>query len=416
MRYLTIRKFSLDALLVNIAMFCVFSYAIFENADVTFSAVSSMKMPVLMMGAISLILLIRVYIGKLFTKKYFPTFFLLSILILFLLANAIINRNPVIGSSPIRKTLRLILYLIDLFVLSVVVAEKRLGKNAVRFLYRYVLFLVIVNDFLMFSRLMTFASGRHEIYLIGNKFSVSYLHMSLFVFWMLNSEKMITSYRYSMRKVILAASFYLAVSLRVNCMTGVIGCLMLVTVFILIESPNKGKLLRFTSPWMLLMFMAGSVLFAFIAELILSIPVVSYFVNGVMGRDISLTGRTEIYALYTMTIPKHWIAGYGFGNAYDVTSTLFGFDNVQNALLQWIIQVGVFTTAMLVFFLVSIFSDVTRKKAQGLPSILALVAMVYTYIILGSVETTFNMSFILWFGMIFMLANERTPERIGRSN
>ena len=415
-RYLTIRKFTLDTLLINIAMFCVFSYALFENADVTFSVVSSIKMPVLILGAISLILLLRGYIGKLFTKKYFKTFFLLSILILFLLGNAFINRNPIIGISPIKKTLRLLLYLIDLFVLSVVLAEKGLGKNAIQFLYRYILILVILNDFLMFSGVRTFASGRHEIYLIGNKFAVSYLHMSLFVFWILSSEKMVTSYRYSLYKVILAASFYLAVSLRVNCMTGVIGCLMLVAVFILIESPNKGKVLRFTSPWMLLMFMAGSVVFAFIAEMILSIPIVSYLVNGVLGRDISLTGRTEIYALYTMTIPKHWLTGYGFGNAYDVTSTLFDFDNVQNALLQWIIQVGVLTTAMLVCFLVNIFSDATRKKAQRLPSVLALVALVYTYVILGSVETTFNMSFILWFGMIFMLANEKTPGRISRSN
>ena len=186
------------------------------------------------------------------------------------------------------------------------------------------------------------------------------------------------------------------------------------------NSSNKkknGKKSSFNSPAVYLALLAFvGVVFAFIAEMILSIPIVSYLVNGVLGRDISLTGRTEIYALYTMTIPKHWLTGYGFGNAYDVTSTLFDFDNVQNALLQWIIQVGVLTTAMLVCFLVNIFSDATRKKAQRLPSVLALVALVYTYVILGSVETTFNMSFILWFGMIFMLANEKTPGRISRSN
>ena len=397
---------------MNIAMFCVFSYVIFENADVTFSVISSVKIPMLLLGAMSLILMGKVYIGKLFSKKYFPTFLFLGVLVTALLVNAILNRNPILGVDPMRKTLRLILFLIDLFVLMVIAAEKRQTKKVLQFLYRYILLLIIANDFLMFSRVATFSVGRHETYLVGNKFSVSYLHMNFLMLWMINNKKSITSYRYSPIRMMLGVAFYLAVALRVNCMTGVVGCLILVTIFVLIESPRCEKLLKFASPGMLSIFIVGSMVFAFVAEIVLSIPIVSYVIKNVFGRDISLTGRTNIYALYTMTIPKHWLTGYGYGNAYDVTSTLFGFDNVQNALLQWVLQVGVIITAILIVFLLYVFSGITKRETRNMPSILAIVALIYTYVILGSVETTFSMSFVMCFALIFMLRNERPAGKI----
>ena len=38
-----------------------------------------------------------------------------------------------------------------------------------------------------------------------------------------------------------------------------------------------------------------------------------------------------------------------------------------------------------------------------------LVLLVYIYMILGTVETTFSMSFLLWLALIFMLAAEKQP-------
>lgn len=406
-RYISIKKYTLDDLLTGIAMFCVYTYAILENASITFAWFSQFKVPILLTAALCLILMIKAYAGKLMTIKYFPSFFLLAVVCVMLLWGWYVNRNPLIGETPIRATLRLILYLIDVFVLMTVMAEKGQGQKALRFLYRYIMFLVIVNDFVMFTRIVTFFSGRYELYLVGDKFSVSYLHMSFLGLWMVFNRKSIVSYRYSRWKMALLAAFFLIVAIRIDCMTAVVGCAVLVLLLVLLESRQGEKALKLTSTSMLFLLIVGSVVFAFIAEIILSMPIVTTLVTKVLGRDISLTGRTMIYMLYTQTIPDHWLTGYGYGNAYNVTSTLFGFDNVQNAILQWVLQIGVITTAALIAFLLFVFSGITKSDTRNMPSILAIVALIYTFVILGSVETTFNMLFVLCFALIFMLVHER---------
>ena len=99
--------------------------------------------------------------------------------------------------------------------------------------------------------------------------------------------------------------------------------------------------------------------------------------------------------------------GFGFGNANEASVTMFGYENVQNALLQWVLQVGFPATIGFVALMFQVFRQIHRKQLVNMNMILPLVALVYMYILLGTVETTFNMAYIMWFGMIFMLANER---------
>ena len=411
MRYITIKKFTLDSLLMNTAMFCVFSYALLEDSSISIPLMSYFKMPLVVLGAVCMLLLAKVYIFKLTDRKYFGTFLLLFVFFAMLGWTVYMNRKPIFGEVPLRSTLRLILYLIDLFVLMVVAAEKGKSRDVMRFLYHYLLLLALINDVLMFTRLMSFTTGRYESYLVGTKFSVAYLHMNLLTVWMMNNKRTIMSYRLSLGKIILAALFVIAISFRTDCMTGVLGCVILVVLFILIESPNRGRLLRFTTPGMLLLSMAGSVVFAFVAEIVLSLPFVTYLIKNVFGRDTSLTGRTVVYLRYIQTIPTHWLTGYGYGNAYEVTSTQFYYDNVQNALLQWGLQIGVIATVGLVLLLLKIFGQISWKNTRNMPRILLLVALIYTYVILGTIETTLNMAMILWFALIFMLVNEKATER-----
>ena len=99
--------------------------------------------------------------------------------------------------------------------------------------------------------------------------------------------------------------------------------------------------------------------------------------------------------------------GFGFGNANDASVTMFGYENVQNGLLQWVLQVGVLTTVALVAVLLQVFRQIKRRNPTNMDKILPLVAMIYVYIILGTLETTFDMAFLMWFAMIFMLVTEK---------
>ena len=104
-------------------------------------------------------------------------------------------------------------------------------------------------------------------------------------------------------------------------------------------------------------------------------------------------------------------SGYGLGNGNAVSTRLFGYENVQNGVLDWVLQVGVFATGALLAMIVVVFRQLSRRRGQALVPIMPLVSLIYMYIILGMIETTMDMSFFLWLAMIFLLVNERHPER-----
>ena len=74
------------------------------------------------------------------------------------------------------------------------------------------------------------------------------------------------------------------------------------------------------------------------------------------------------------------------------------------------LQIDIPATVSFVLVMVQVFRQVHRKRLRNMECILPIVAMIYAYILLGTVETTFNMAFILWFGIIFMMANEKPKQ------
>lgn len=405
---ITLRKnISLNSVFVYLALLCVASFALLEHVSSTIPAFSQLKMPMMLLGGLCVFTQLRIIWNNLLRKRYFFVFLTLCIFSALLLWTAFVNRNPSVGDSPVTGTIRLILYLMETFFLMMVIAETGRSKGVLRFLFWYVLIIVAINDFLLFSKLITFRAGRFENYLVGTKFSVAYLHMDLLTLWVINSKKSIRAYRFSKWKVALAAVYIMAVSIRVDCMTGVMGCVTLVILFLMIDSPKRRKLLSFTSPTILLLVMAGTVIFAFVVDSIMSIPFVTYLVEDVLSRDTTLTGRTNIYFMYVDRMPGHWLAGYGYGNGNEVAVSLFGYENVQNAFLQWVLQVGLFATGALAMLMVQIFRQLRKKHVCNQSRVLPLVALIYMFIILGTIETTFNMALILWFMLAFMLVNEK---------
>ena len=139
-------------------------------------------------------------------------------------------------------------------------------------------------------------------------------------------------------------------------------------------------------------------------ELLVAIPAVSYFIESVLGRDNNLTGRLQIYEMFSAEMQGSWLFGFGMGNANSAAMALFGYANAQNAVLQWILQTGVPVTALLVAVMVLVFARL--YKYHSLQKMMPMVALIYVYITLGTVETTFSMSFILWVFMLLMHVNQ----------
>lgn len=398
---------TLNTVAIYIALFCVATYALMEHVSITIHAFSVVKMPLMYLGGLCLLTQTKRISRVLLRKNYFYMLLTLSIMCALLMMTVLLNRNTTIGDSPVTQTVRLILYLVELFLVMILLAETGRGKAALNFLFWYVLVLVVANDVLMFTRIMTFRSGKFEKYLVGTKFSVSYRHLNLLTLWAIRSSTGLIGWKKWASKVftVVATAYIVLVAVRADCMTGILGGLALMVLLGLMNSPRRNKLLRFTSPWLLLTALVLSVVFVFIAEGIMEIPLVRYVVEDILSRDTTITGRTNIYEMYIANMEGRWLAGYGFGN--DVAVTLFGYENVQNGLLQWVLQVGVLTTVALVAVLLQVFRQIKRRNPKNMDKILPLVAMIYVYIILGTIETTFDMAFLMWFAMIFMLVNEK---------
>lgn len=396
---------SLKDLMMLVAMFCVVSYALLEHTSISVPVVSLIKTPMMYLGAVCILCQFFYFAKRLKKKRYFYLFFILLLFCVLLFISARMNERPKFGDPPLKDTIRLVLYLVELFMLMIWVAENEKSKMFLDFVFYYVLILTVITDLLLFTRIITFTSGRFETFLIGTKFSVSYAHMNLMTLWFVRNRGRFRSDKKARRVLYWGMPIALLTIIRVDCMSGVLGCLVLFILFILMDKPGYSRMLKLNSPWVLMLAMSASVVFPFISETILNIPFVVYFVENVLGRDNKLTGRLNIFEIYSRETRDYWAWGFGYGNGNAAAANLFGYENSQNALLQWVLQIGVPATVCLVLFMLVVFRQLSRSnsKARCMP----FVALIYMYIVLGMIETTFSMSLIMWFAVIFMLVNER---------
>ena len=399
------RSISLNTAMLYIGFFCVVSYAFLEHASISISMVSSVKIPLLLAGGVCLLAHVKTITRVLLRRNYFSV--LLAALIVFLLLawSMLANRNPSIGMFPLRRTFRLVLYIGELLLYMIVLAETGRSRQTVNFLFWYLLVLVAINDALMFSGVIRFRSGRFETYLVGTKFNVAYLHMNLQTMWFVRSKLRSRQPRFARVKILLMTLLIIAICLRVDVMSGVMGCLVLIVLFILSGRPRGRKLTKLASPTVLVLTISLSIIFAFIANWVINLPAVRFVVEDILKRDTTITGRLDIYEDFAANMQGHWLTGYGLGNA--VAKRLFGYENVQNGVLDWVLQVGVFATSALLAMVVVVFRQLARRRGQALAPIMPLVSLMYMYIILGMIETTMDMSFFLWMALIFLLVNDR---------
>lgn len=405
LRIQTKKRVSADEVLMGTVTACVVLFALLEHSSVSIPIVSYIKMPLMYLGGICVLLRMGSLAGAIRKRRYFYIFSVLFSLCCLLLMTVYFNRNTRIGSLPLRATARLILYLVELFAVMVWAAETGKGKFILDFLFYSVLLMTLASDFLMFSRLQVFHDGRFETYLVGTKFSVSYFHMNLLALWFFRNRERALSDRKAKRVIILGVPYVALVSIYVNCMTGLLGSVVLLVLFLMLNTQFQRKLVRFNSPVLLTLCLTASVVFPFIAEAVVSIPAVTYFVEEIMGRDSTITGRTLLFGMIGKKMEGHWLWGYGYGNANAVSERMFGYANTQNAILQWVLQIGIPATCLLILLLVMIFHQLYQSRRRQ--ECMAFVMLIYVYVIMGTIETTFNMSFIMWFALIFMLVNEK---------
>ena len=398
------RRLALEDIRFYICALCVLSYALLEHMSIGIPWFSGMKMPLLYIAGLCALPEINLILKKFRIRKYFYVTSATIVLCGFLFLSAYMNKAPRFGVVPYRNTYRLILYIAELLILTFWVSEKGWFHRILQLTFGYVLLIVLVVDVMIFADIDLLGMKENDIYIIGTKFSVVYMHMNLLSLWLVRMQDQLTFSGWQRARLIAGGVAALIVTFRVNCMSGVLGCVMLL---LLLWRTQHGKRLTrklLCSPRMLLLFAVASVLFVFVVQVLISIPAVSYFIESVLGRNNNLSGRVQIYEMFSGKMQGHWLFGFGMGNANAAAMALFGYANAQNAILQWVLQTGMLVTVLLVALIVLVFDRL--YKNQNLQKMMPMVALIYVYITLGTVETTFSMSFILWVFMLLMYVNQ----------
>lgn len=299
--------------------------------------------------------------------------------------------------SPLSGVL-LVLCVACSFFMMEYVNEKNLHQSFFILMYRFTLGYLLVNDLLLLAQ-MPSVSGMESstiIYLIGNKFEVTYMHL---FFSALYYQVFCTGMKVYLRQYIILVMHLvltLFIAIGVECSTGVLGVVLL-AVFLFLYKKIRFIFRPFFAIILMLLFGAFFLLY----ETILAIPSVQYLIVDILNEDLTLTGRTYIYTrMLDLMDTQPWF-GYGNGTATFFTTYYIHekLTNTQNGLLNDYIDWGIIGVICLIILTYSVLRSASSR-------INPFICLIYTYIVLSSIEITLELRFLAVLPMC-MWANKK---------
>lgn len=306
---------------------------------------------------------------------------LILLYLVFILISGFINSKGHIITNTVLNSFAHVLSIIEcIFVFEYMVLKKSMYFLAKMFSYLLLTY-VVLNDILLFLAPQLFVT-KSTYYLVGNKFAVAFVHILLLIFLSVKHRMQNNGKRTFNTNMIHLALILLTlvISIRVDCMTGVLAVMIYVVLNII---PSR----VFESPIALLLVAVFAVSFVAIFQLILTNNFVSDFIVNTLNRDLTLTGRTNIYAYIPVVLKDHLLFGYGYGSSYETwTSLVYFIPNTQNGLLDNIVETGLLAT---VIFTIYVMWGVRRFKHSNPLNkkvYLPLIIVLYIYLIISSIE------------------------------
>jgi hypothetical protein len=201
--------------------------------------------------------------------------------------------------------------------------------------------------------------GNLQIYLIGNKFNVSYFNFKLLLFIELspfikeNDKKKI---------LVMLSLFFILLSFFIHSSTGIF----IFSVFLIDKTFFYGKFKLFSNKYFLsfCFILSGTYIFWFqsIAD-----NKVLYLIFNFLGEDIySQSGRSNVFLqLPEICFEKPWL-GYGYGASFGLLMDLTSTADAQNGLWQLIVDFGFLgSLSFIVIIFYCLFS--TKKVTRSGP-------------------------------------------------
>lgn len=286
-----------------------------------------------------------------------------------------------------------IYYAFLIFVISfylIIVAKKKQLKSLLNAGKIYLIIILVANDFLMFA----FPEQFYNIHgrdigtcLIGNKFVVAYAHMALLFILMIFNKKR------EKIKIIIYGLIAIVICLYVDCMTSVLGTVILLILYFV---PKRVKYLLL-SPivFSASFFLSACLLILF--QSILNFGPIRFIIVDILHRDLTLTGRMEIYNYILNLISFHPMFGYGHGTNVVEEKSIW-YANAQNAFWDFTINYGFVTSLLLFLYLLAIMfiANKTKIKVDFSTGMYVSACMLYVYMFIGIGEIVYNRMFIFY--------------------
>ena len=256
-----------------------------------------------------------------------------------------------------------------------------------QWLFYFLLVYVIVSDI----NALIYNSVDGSGYLVGTKFTVCYVNLFLtIVYYLLHPELE----RKSKRHFIILLCLNLLIAIKTQCSTMVVGSVLLYIFSIVLKPKFKSRLYEIKTLLIFVVFF--SIVFFYFASEIVNIPVMKYIIVDILGEDLTLTGRLNIYAGIAELLKNNPLFGYGIGNAHLITMMNEIGPNAQNGLFNLMIEIGLLGVIVYFTIIVELIKYIQKSRAYY-----PLLCFIYIMIVLSSVEITFS-SVFLAFSIFFL--------------
>ena len=237
-------------------------------------------------------------------------------------------------------------------------------------------------------------------YLIGNKFQVTYYNFYITILLV-----MIKYIRGNETKAIVwvVTFFFCLVCLRVHCMTSMIANLVLL-MFFCVSKQHRQKI--FSIKVFLISLFISSTILIFANQYILNNSLAEFFFVDILGRDLTLTSRTNIFLRIGDVIALSPIWGYGLGNFYTICEVIIQAPNAQNGIANLLIEIGVVGVVVFISLQVAILSTTYKNTLSY-----SIYAYMLVMVIISSVEIPFDLNYFV-FSTFVMLRCSSFPKNL----
>lgn len=324
----------------------------------------------------------------------------------FVIISGLVNHHLLNYTKPFWGSLIYSLFILDAFFLFTII----INKFGFKFLFKSLFFIsflsIFIND--LFILRGGYFLGKTGQFFLGNKFVVSYKHLEfLSLYYMIsNQKKDMSKYSSIYNKIFFIILYILSffIIIKIGSSTGIVSLIILLA-FLLLAAGNKVLDIK---GYIIILLISGS--FTFFAGKFVQLTYIKYAITNLLGKDLSLTGRLDIFSLIPKVLSGHLIFGYGYGSSYEVwQAKTIVYPNSQNGIIDCIVEQGVIATLLLlIFFCYCFFRYSKIKVSQNKYEIRDLNIMSYIiiiYTIISSVEITIGLNYIAWIIILLLCAN-----------